>query len=321
MNATSVTSMFGVASDDERINSLFRELNTLRRPQQPDISNSIFYDWILVRKQGLELGFVDEEFQLAASRFRWGHGKLLLAQAYFYSATNEIKKFSGCLPAGLNFSDGRTEVREKLSTYEATRHSFINDTWDLNEYRLTIVYKKNRETGIDRVLCRMLPKPIVQTARLIYPSVEQIYHTFGDPVRSTEFESLWPNLLSNKDYESAELDSELDLNESLGASLGFVKIGNEALFRSISFHRNRDQDSVGWRGPLPRRLDFEDSPETLFSKIPNTPAQQADTELTGYAVWHFEEYTLHVLYSNIDNRIIRVKMITPGTWKCIEDFD
>ncbi|MDH4557421.1 hypothetical protein E8F11_19950 [Pseudomonas sp. BN417] len=90
MNATDITSMFGVASDDGQLNSLFLELNTLRRPQRPEAADSKCYDWILVRKRGLELGFVDEEFQLATSRFRWGHGRLILAQAYFY-AGNRIK--------------------------------------------------------------------------------------------------------------------------------------------------------------------------------------------------------------------------------------
>ncbi|MBP0714329.1 hypothetical protein ABXK61_13500 [Burkholderia sola] len=321
MNATDIVSMFGVASDDERLNSLFHALNTLRRPQRPDTSNSMFYDWVLVRKKGLELGFVDEEFQLATSRFRWGHGKLLLAQAYFYSGTDEIHPFSGHLPAGLDFSDSRSEVREKLSDHEATRHSFVSDTWDLEGYRLTVAYKKNNEPGIDKVLCRMLPKPIIQTTKVIYPSIEKIHHAFGNTVHDTEFKNLWSDTLTKKEYESIELDGELDLNESFGASLGFVESGSGALFRSISFHRNRDQDSAGWGGPLPKGLDFEDSPATLFSKISETPAQQSNTELTGHAVWHFDEYTLHVLFSNIDNRLIRVKIIAPGTWKCIEDHD
>lgn len=36
--------------------------------------------------------------------------------------------------------------------------------------------------------------------------------------------------------------------------------------------------------------------------------------LTGHAVWHFDDYTLPVLYSNLDNRLLRIKLIAPGTW-------
>ncbi|HGW5896490.1 TPA: hypothetical protein ACNIOJ_004592 [Pseudomonas aeruginosa] len=320
MNATDITSIFGVASDDGGVSGLFKVLNTLRRPQRPDASHSAFYDWTLIRRKGLELGLVDEEFQLAASRFRWGHGRLLLAQAYFYSGADDIQPFSGCLPEGLAFSDSRNDVLAKLSLYEGSRHSYINDTWDLDGYRLTVTYKDNA-SSIDQVICRLLPNPIVSSTQIAYPKVEKIHNAFGCSVHDQAFIGLWSSFLKDGDYDSIENNGELDLNDSFGASLGFAKSGDGALFRSITFHRNRDQESVGWGGVLPRGLDFEDSPTTLFSKISSPPAQQANTKLTGYSVWHFEEYTLHVLFSNVDNRLVRVKMIAPGTWKCMEDYD
>lgn len=52
-----------------------------------------------------------------------------------------------------------------------------------------------------------------------------------------------------------------------------------------------------------------DSPTILFEKISSLPVQQSDSILTGHAVWHFDRYTLHVLYSNIDNRLLRIKLI------------
>ncbi|WP_449432742.1 hypothetical protein [Pseudomonas putida] len=320
MNASDFTLLFGAASDDERLLNLFRELNTLRRPQRPDASKYKFYDWILIRKLGLEFGFVDEEYQGATERFRWGHGKLLLAQAYFYSGNHEIKQFPGKLPEELNFSDSRSQANEKLSKFEATRHSYVNDTWDLNGYRLTISYKNN-DQAINKILCRLLPNPIERTAQVDSPSIERIHEVFGHAAHDRKFRDLWSSFLSDQDYEILEGDTELDLRESFGASLEFVTTRNGALFHSITFHRNRDQESAGWGGSLPSDLDFEDCPRALFSKIPSPPAKQGNSDLTGYAVWHFAKYTLHVLFSNIDNRLIRVKLTAPGVWKCVEDYE
>lgn len=320
MNATDFTSLFGAASDDERVINLFRKLNTLRRPQRPNASHFEFYDWILVRKLGLELGFVDEEYQAATERFRWGHGKLILAQAYFYSENHKIKQFPGNLPEGLNFSDSRKQANEKLAKFETTRHSYVNDTWDLNGYRLTLNYKNNDRT-IDKIACRMLPNPISSTTQLDFPNLETIYNALGCAVHSREFRELWPDSLNDKNHQASENDTELDLRESLGLSLQFVTSSTGALFHSITFHRNRDQDSAGWGGRLPNDLDFEDCPRALFLKISTPPSKQGNSDLTGYAVWHFAQYTLHVLFSNIENRLIRVKLTTPGTWKCVEDYD
>lgn len=87
----------------------------------------------------------------------------------------------------------------------------------------------------------------------------------------------------------------------------------DPLLRSATFHRQRDQDGLGWDGELPAGLDFEDSPEDLFRKLNAAPVQQADSALTGHGVWQLGDYTLHVLYSNVDNRLIRVKVSVPVT--------
>lgn len=121
------------------------------------------------------------------------------------------------------------------------------------------------------------------------------------------------------DYQAVQEDGELDLLRSYGATLAFAAGSAGPVFRSITLHRNRDMESAGWDGGLPCNLSFEDSPETLFKKIPLQPVQQSDSALTGHAVWHVDGYTLHILYSNLDNRLLRVKLIAPGTWKCVDE--
>ncbi len=49
------------------------------------------------------------------------------------------------------------------------------------------------------------------------------------------------------------------------------------------------------------------------------PVQQADFVNTGHAAWHFDDHTLHVLYRRIDNRLLRVKLLAPRVWKCVDD--
>lgn len=163
--------------------------------------------------------------------------------------------------------------------------------------------------------------PNKKTVQAALPAIEEIYKTLGLHIKSRELGDLWATSLADQSHKTSENPTQLDLRESLGASLTFVKSKTGPLLHSITFHRNRDQESRGWEGQLPLNLDFEDSPKTLFSKISATPASKGNSKLTGYAVWHFKDYTLHVLYSNIDNRLIRVNLTTPGTWKCVEDYE
>lgn len=319
MKAEFIVRSFGSPAYAECIEDILEKLGTYQRPEPPDVGQT-FYDWILVRRQGIELGFVDSQYQSAAARWQWGRGHLLLSQAYFYSGVDDIRAFADELPFGLTFEDSRETVRAKLLEFEATRHSYRDDTWDVEGYRLSVMYA-GAGTAIDRIACRMLASPITRKAHAQHPDLARVADTFGCEARSPEFRALWSHSLTDDDFRAIRDDGELDLTQSYGATLGFAESSFGPMFRSITLHRNRDQESVGWHGPLPLNLDFEDSPETLFAKIASQPIQQADSVLTGHAVWHFDSFTLHVLYSNLDNRLLRVKLLSPGTWKCVEDED
>lgn len=317
MNAEPIVRAFGSPTLGEGVENILEALGTYQRPQLPEDRQS-FYDWILVRREGVELGFVDSEYQSGATPLRWGRGELLLVQAYFYSGFDDVKSFTDELPFALTFEDSREIVRAKLVDFEATRHSYRDDTWDVEGYRLSVMYTK-AGAAIDRIACRMLAAPIPRTAQIQQPDLVRVADTFGYEMRSPEFRALWSHTLTDDDYRAARDDGELDLTQSYGATLGFAESSSGPVFRSITLHRNRDQESVGWSGPLPQGLSFEDSPDSLFGKISGRPIQQADSALTGHAVWHFDSYTLHVLYSHLDNRLLRVKLIAPGAWKCVED--
>jgi hypothetical protein len=80
----------------------------------------------------------------------------------------------------------------------------------------------------------------------------------------------------------------------------------------IVFYRDREFGACEWRGPLPFGILFDESPETMLSKVHVPPNEQLDNAFTGFALWHFTDYSLHVSYSTIENLILRVRIMAPG---------
>lgn len=318
ISASCCTELFGKGATSDEVKDLFVRLNTLRRPCLPADDEHVFHDWVLIRRQGIELGFADSEYHAATPRFRWGHGGLILTQAYFYAGAEEIAPYAGALPHGLLWSDDRAAVRRKLVEFAPSLHTFKSDTWDVDGYRLTVHYAEGFGS-VDRMALRLLPAPIAGAPARDLPTLFDIAEAFGSSVHSAEFAQLWRGALDPHALDQARQNGEMDWTSTLGATLVFAGSGSNPVFRAVTLHRNRDMESVGWAGELPAGLAFDDDASTLFSKIPAAPVQQADSAQTGHAVWHFDAYTLHVLYSHIDNRLLRVKLMAPGTWRCIDE--
>ena len=84
--------------------------------------------------------------------------------------------------------------------------------------------------------------------------------------------------------------------------------------RCSKFHRARDMEARQYTGELPFALTFDDGPETPITKLKRRPEIQDVSKTTGRALWHFDTCRLHVLYSNIDNHLIRIMLMAPGSW-------
>lgn len=317
MNSSALLSCLGLPSADAQVEGVFNSLGTHNRPVHP-MQRGRYHDWVLVRRQGVELGFADSEYHTAASRTRWGYGVPLLTQVYFYAGFDSVRPYPGSLPYGLQFSDGREVVRQKLSAFEATRHSYLSDTWDVDGCRLSVAYA-GTDGGIDRMACRLLAAPIPREGVWACPPVQALLDAFGSPLATPSFATLWQRKWTAEDLVAAKDEGEIDLTRTQGATLTFTPSADGPVFRAITLHRNRDMESAGWCGHLPHGLDFDDSPEVLFVKIQLQPAQHANSALTGHAVWHFDSHTLHVLYSHVDNRLLRIKLIAPGTWRSVDE--
>lgn len=319
MDSERLISYFGSTSDLLESESVWSELNTLDRPEHPEAGELRYHDWVLVRRKGLELGFVDSEYEAGAERFRWGHGDMVLSQLYLYSGHADIQQFRGAMPFGLQWCDTRGQARARLSPFEISRHSHLTDTWDVPAYRLTVVYSDDGNS-LSRIVCRRLPVALEPPEALALPKLNELLGSVGESVGSPTFALMWPAGYWSRAHISAACEEgEVDLNLTCGLTLRTASDSADPILRSVTFHRNRDQEGSGWRGELPAGLDFEDSPQDLFRKLNAIPVQQADSALTGYGVWHLTEYTLHVLYSNVDNRLIRVKVLAPGTWRSVQD--
>ncbi len=319
LNAERLLSFLGASSDRLETESLWTQLNTLSRPELSEEEEDRYHDWVLVRRRGLELGFVDSEYAAASDRAQWGHGELILSQLYFYSGHSDIQRFEGAMPFGLQWDDTRAQARARLVQYESTRHSHLTDTWDVPGYRLTVVYNDDSDS-LQRIVCRRQPAPLEPSEAMRLPALQDLVAALGESITAPSFERLWQNgFWSAEHVTAAREDDEIDLNAACGLTLSTSSDKGLLPLRSVTFHRNRDQEGSGWRGELPAGLDFEDSPEDLFRKLGATPVQQSDSALTGHGVWHLADVTLHVLYSNVDNRLIRVKMLAPGTWRSVRD--
>src|SRR5574343_1315283 len=258
---TLITSLFGLTASSPEIEQLFLSLNTFNRPSIPEDEEFVYHDWVLVRRKGLELGFAYSEYHSAAPRHRWGLGKLLLTQVYFYSGFNDIQPFTGELPYGMEFNDSPDSVRKKLAAFESTRHSYRNDTWDVDGYRLSVTYTENRNR-IDRVACRQLATPIPRQAMVTWPELSSLVSVFGYKINDPAFLALWGNILDAESIQAALEDNEIDFTQTFGATVSLAG----GMFRSILLHRNRDTESAGWDGELPLGLNFADSPDVLFAK-------------------------------------------------------
>ncbi|OWQ48357.1 hypothetical protein CDL60_07215 [Roseateles noduli] len=313
--------MFGRTVDELQEAGVFERLNTFNRPALTDSDDgaSPFHDWVLVRRMGVELGFTEAAYQSGIGPVRgWGHGELLFTQAYFYSRREDIEDYGGALPFGLMWSDSRQQARAKLFDFEASRHSSGTDTWDVPGYRLTAVYT-NKGAQLNRVVCRVLPDPLVAPAQERGPSLKTVVESLGEPVSEIRLRSDWKDILNADRIAEGEESGTVDVMQDVGVSVGLAATESGGIIRAVTLHRNRDQDSTGWQGELPFGLSFEDSAEELFAKVRVPPAQQESSELTAHAVWHLPACSLHILYSNVDNRLIRVKLMSPGTWRSVHD--
>lgn len=215
------------------------------------------------------------------------------------------------MPYQLHKHDYRTDVRRKLAAFEHTRKSWVNDVWEIGTTRLTAIYSKDSEC-LERLAFRQMPRPIPAVNVATTGDLIDIVALLGHSVQSPRVQQVFGEAFVDEMDED-----EIDLRMTRGITLYLQGIRRRAIVNAITLHANRDGESPGWNGPLPQGLDFADSPTIAREKVGICPSEESDSPTTGHVVWTFLTYTLHILYSNFDNSLLRVTLRAPGHAACL----
>ncbi len=319
-------------ADSTAMQAAFASLNTLSRPALDEEDDFSHYDWIMVRRKGIELGFVDTAYHRGVMRALWRTEGLMLSQITYYNDTRDgVLPFTGELPHLLNFSDTRETVRQKLAAFDATRHSYLTDRWDTDSYRLVVAYKPN-DRGLDNVHLKLPTQPLDERVRLQPAPIGAAdwVSLFGSAANAQALTARLAPLDIPERIEDEDDEREVDFLEECGLTLYFeemrrlklpedtsaklAKRGSVLVLGGVKFYRARDLESRQYTGELPFDLRFDDSPELLFQKVKFPPQKKSDGLVTGHALWHFRRFSLHVLYSTVENHLFRVMLMAPGYW-------
>lgn len=338
MDANQLLSLLGCQADDPVIEAAFVALRTLRRPELDSQDRDSVRDWVLIRRQGIEFGFVDDAFFNASEKYRRRRKgvSLILYQIYFFTRRDDIDGYTGNLPFGLDWLDNRDEVRRKLLRYEPTRRSYLKDTWDVPGYRMTVAYNK-KNSAIDNIVCQLRLRSWSEEGRL-QPAlgVNDWVSLFGLSVTSDELcQRLQPLNLEERIEQDGD-EREVDFSFECGLELYFTEakqlkqitdakqlkqIKKIALVKrkalvlgAVQFFRSRELDARQWDGELPFGLSFDDTQQTMLNKIECSPDEQEDDLFSGVALWHFTEFSLEIMYNNVENHLQRLTLMAPGFW-------
>lgn len=333
MSMPAIVSLLGEAATSDALEQCFVLLNTLKRPGiAPDEEgdDAPHYDWVLVRRRGIELGFVDKAYFNAEAEYNWGDSEnLILNQLTFFNAgvRDGVQGWADALPCGLEFSDTRLTVRRKLAAYEPTHRTGTRECWDVGQHRLVVSFLPE-DRGVATVHLKMLIKPWDEGGRQ-QPQldIEQWLSLFGEPADSESFCAAVAPLDVQERIEEDEDEREVSFLRECGIELYFEKRtqlklagkprtpGHALAFAAIKFFRARDREARQWTGELPLGLDFDCSVDQVIATLRVSPVRREEGEATGFVLWHFPEFSLHVLYSAVDNHLLRVCMMAPGYWQ------
>ncbi len=309
---------FNLRSDSAEVAQLFATLNTVKQPylDEDDIERDLYTDWVLVKRKGVELGFSNQAWQQGKPRLAWRSDNLVLSQIYFYTQNDNTQAYTGKLPYELLSTDTRAQVRDKLKAFEATRKSYITDCWDVDE-NLYLTVRYNNYGAIASVFLRLKIQALKPTEHTL--TLADLSSSFNKRVsrQTVKDIALFNKLtlpLTDEQWDEWYDTRELTLTDEYGIEL-YLDNSKSATLSAIKFFAPRERESVGWSGDMPLGLTFDDSPEVLLAKVKKQPNQRSDETLTGFCLWHFETFSLHVVYSNVDNRLLRVTVMAVGYWQ------
>jgi len=282
-----------------------------------------WYVWRPSSARGIEFGFQDRAHFEADDPSLRGEGDLLLTSIAFFGQHQDVDPFAGRLPWSLELSDSRTRVREKLNVLEASPRVHLRDVWEAGDRR--VIVQHTRRDTIANVLVRLpsRPWPDPEPAPIARPNPAQLramfdMHWHEEPMKKW----LFPLGLGECGTDIA-IHRHADLGHH-GLELYFFRDPSRAddspikdkgaVMRGVKFLANRAYDAAQWQGDLPFGLSFLTAYPDLVAAVGRKPDELADDDLGGYALWHFDDFTMHVEHDNVDNLLWAISMFAPGAW-------
>jgi hypothetical protein len=327
---TELIGLLGKPADDPEVVEALAELEILWPPEldepgdDPD-EEPDWYVWRPSSKHGFEFGFQDQAHLEAADPDARGKRALVLSQVYFYGQHEGVHPFAGEFPYGLALAEPQAAARDKVTAVigEPPR-LHRRAVWDGPDARIVLQHVPQRDL-LDSLLVKLrltdwpAPDPAPQL-----PTIDQMLALFGQPWYAPPMRTLFFPL----GLEQAGRDIAIHRNADLrrhGLELYFFRDKTRdddnplkdkgAGFSAFKLFGPRYQDARGWAGKLPHGLVFTDAFPDLVRKMGRKPDAGRDDDLSGYAVWNLPDYTLHVLYDNVDNVLSTVTVFAPGAWR------
>lgn len=290
-------------------------LNTAHFPDFDDEEQDV-YDWVLIKRKGVELGFIDKNYYKGAPYYAWFQDGAILGQIYYYSelVDSEVKAYEGYLPRNITWQDDRDTVLLKMEDFsDICKQSYTTDVWYFEEFLITINY--NDETDIVERIVFYLRLPPLPQPNITPPNFADIAKFLSEDISDSKFLDLWRGYITNEELEQAFETDEINLLDTYGVKIHTSSQTGSLLLHNVTFYSNRESDSVGWQGQLPFMLNFEDSPIELFQKINSVfkiePREYDEEVNDGYVIWDFEYFSLKVVYSTFKNEIQTVSVMIP----------
>lgn len=325
MNPNDLLSLLGRYNTDPLVEAALAHYAVRNRPEveidDEDADGPVVETqaWVKNSRAGIEFGFQDEAAWIGLDETQFGKRPMVLIQVYLYGRHEGVRPYQEQLPFGLLLSDDKATVRKKLVQFESTRHSYICDTWDTPEFRLTVGYADD-ETCIEAVICilREPPLPALGYALQPAPALGTIVGLFGraldDPAVQSAFDPLGLRARIDEIKDTGEAYFQHPFGFALEFSLpdGTPNPGaHDILLSGVTFYDDREQGARRWLGDLPYGIRFGDSMETVVQKLGRPPDSEHYDLISGRALWIEPALTVNVFYDTTENRTLRVTALAP----------
>lgn len=325
MDPDAIANLLGRSADDRVVQEALLRFGVARRPRAEvdfdDVDGPVVstQDWVSNLSAGIEFGFQTE------SGFRYEddaaqiQGGLILTEIYFYGQRPGSRAYVGQLPFGLSLLDDRSTVQRKMDSHLAGRRSYIRDTWDHLLFRVTASYTDS-DNRIDFLVCMLRAEAAEDVRATVQrPGLDGLVGMLGRPVDDVMVRRTLGTYGLGRNRRRIGSGEEVDVRRTHGLRLRMRHAersvaSEESTLRlhELEFVREGAEGSRGWEGDLPAGICFDDSPAAALAKVGRPPDNQEDQDFVGQAFWEQDEFSLLIVYSTMENVLLRVVVTAPG---------